>query len=301
MMLDQGISILSKLKNRSKILNIPYQQMLLLFFQEEFLRRLSKSLYMENFILKGGLFIYTLTHFQSRPTVDIDFSLNHLDSDLKTLNEIVSEILLTPTGYNHLVHFEIVKVEQISQHRKYPGVSFQLMASINQIKVPFDIDIGIGDIIVPKAQMRQIQTQLEGYQSPIVNTSSIESIIAEKFDAIIQRLELTGRMKDFYDIYFLIHLFDFDGKLIGSAIKQTLNNRGTKLTPERYLRFESLIKDPLIIQRWLNFIGNMKGEDLSFHEVLISISNFLKPLIKSIINDEQLHLEWKSKDQQWIL
>lgn len=298
-MVDQGASILAILKNRSKSLNIPYQQMLLLFFQEEFLRRLSKSTYVEYFVLKGGLFIYTLTHFQSRPTVDIDFGLSHLDSQLESLNIIISEIILIPTGYNHLIHFEIVKAEQISRHRKYPGVSFQIMASINQIRVPFDIDIGMGDIIVPSAQMRQIQTQLNGYDSPIINTSSIESVIAEKFDAIVQRLELTGRMKDFYDIYYLVHLFDFDAKIMGSALKETFNNRGTKLTLERYLRFENLMNDPLISKRWLNFTRNIKGQELSFHEVISSISIFLKPITKSIINEEESLLKWNSKDQQW--
>ena len=66
------------------------------------------------------------------------------------------------------------------------------------------LDIGVGDVIVPNAQRRNIQTQFDGYEKPEILTYSLESTIAEKFDAILQRLELTGRMKVFYDIYYII-------------------------------------------------------------------------------------------------
>ena len=79
-MSDIGASILAKLKNKAKSTGMPYQQCLQLFFQEEFLRRLSKSKYSENLILKGGIFIYTLTNFESRATVDIDFLLRHMSN-----------------------------------------------------------------------------------------------------------------------------------------------------------------------------------------------------------------------------
>jgi len=64
--MNQGTSILAKLKNKAKASGISYQHCLQLFFQEEFLRRLSKSRFVENFVLKGGLYIYTLTGFESR-------------------------------------------------------------------------------------------------------------------------------------------------------------------------------------------------------------------------------------------
>ena len=72
-MADMAASVLAKLKNKAKSSGISYQQCLQLFFQEEFLRRLAGSKYAENFVLKGGLFIYTLTNFESRATVDVDF------------------------------------------------------------------------------------------------------------------------------------------------------------------------------------------------------------------------------------
>lgn len=87
--------------------------------------------------------------------------------------------------------------EDISPQRKYHGISTQIIAQIKNVRVPFNIDIGVGDIIFPRAEERTINTQLPDFEAPIIKTYSLESTIAEKFDAILQRFELTGRMKDF--------------------------------------------------------------------------------------------------------
>ncbi|MCM1316092.1 MAG: nucleotidyl transferase AbiEii/AbiGii toxin family protein [Clostridiales bacterium] len=78
-----------------------------------------------------------------------------------------------------------------------------------------------------QAEQRKINTQLPNFDAPLIKTYSLESTIAEKLDAILQRFELTGRMKDFYDIYHLSRIFDFEGAKLQSAIFETLQHRGT--------------------------------------------------------------------------
>jgi predicted nucleotidyltransferase component of viral defense system len=205
-MTDLGASILAKLKNKAKASNINFQQILQLFFQEEFLRRLSKSTYAENLILKGGFFIYTLTNFQSRTTVDIDFMIRAIDNSSERMDKVIAEILSVPSGLNEVVIMEVGKSTPIAIQREYHGTSCQIMGHINKVRVPFSIDIGVGDVIVPKPEKRVIQTQLDGYDAPEIYTYSLESTIAEKFDAILQRFELTGRMKDFTTFIILLIL-----------------------------------------------------------------------------------------------
>lgn len=103
-MADKAASVLAKLKNKARAAGISYQQCLQLFFQEEFLRRLAASPYAENFVLKGGLFIYTLTNFESRATVDVDFLMRGLNNDLARMDAILAEILAVETG-NDFVTF----------------------------------------------------------------------------------------------------------------------------------------------------------------------------------------------------
>lgn len=200
--MDMGASVLAKLANKSKTSGKPLQLHLQLFCQEEFLRRLALSPYADNFILKGGLFIYALTNFESRATVDVDFLLKQLPGTIDPLQEIIEAILSVDTG-NDFITFTSHGFEEISLHRKYRGVSFQLIGHIKNTRTPFNVDIGIGDVIVPGVEKRLLPVQLDDFQVPMVATYSIESTIAEKFDAILQRLQLTSRMKDFYDIYYL--------------------------------------------------------------------------------------------------
>lgn len=201
-MADVAASVLAKLRNKAKASGISYQQCLQLFVQEEFLRKLSKSGCEDTLILKGGLFIYTLTNFESRATIDVDFLLRGYSNSIDDVKELICKIIDTPTG-NDYIEMRAKGFEEISPQRKYHGISTQIIAQIKNVRVPFNVDIGVGDIIVPRAEERTINTQLPDFEAPVIKTYSLESTIAEKFDAILQRFELTGRMKDFYDIYYL--------------------------------------------------------------------------------------------------
>lgn len=297
-MADLAASVLAKLKNKAKASGISYQQCLQLFFQEEFLRRLAASKYAENFVLKGGLFIYTLTNFESRATVDVDFLMRGLNNDLVRMDEIIAEILAVPTG-NDFVTFKTSKAEPIALQRKYHGVSMQITGYIKNVRVPFNVDIGVGDIIIPHPERRSIQTQLDGYEKPEILTYSLESTIAEKFDAILQRFELTGRMKDFYDIYFLSRTFDFDGLKLQTAIQETLQNRGTAYEKESFNRVIALADDEDMQTKWRFFLKTLSNPEISFQDIMMGIRRFLEPVWEAILKQDELLAVWHSDHAEW--
>lgn len=297
-MADLAASVLAKLKNKAKASGISYQQCLQLFFQEEFLRRLAASKYAENFVLKGGLFIYTLTNFESRATVDVDFLMRGLNNDLVRMDEIIAEILAVPTG-NDFVTFKTSKAEPIALQRKYHGVSMQITGYIKNVRVPFNVDIGVGDIIIPHPERRSIQTQLDGYEKPEILTYSLESTIAEKFDAILQRFELTGRMKDFYDIYYLSRTFDFDGLKLQTAIQETLQNRGTAYEKESFNRVIALADDEDMQTKWRFFLKTLGNPEISFQDIMMGIQRFLAPVWEAILKQNELLAVWHSDHAEW--
>lgn len=137
---DKAASVLAELKNKAKVSGISYQQCLQLFVQEEFLRKLSKSGYEDNLILKGGLFIYTLTNFESRATVDVDFLLRSASNSVEDVKELIEEIINTTTG-NDYIAMTAKGFEEISPQRKYHGISAQIIAQIKKVRVPFNVDI----------------------------------------------------------------------------------------------------------------------------------------------------------------
>jgi len=297
-MADVAASVLARLKNKAKADGISYQQCLQLFLQEEFLRKLSLSKYRDNLILKGGLFIYTLTNFESRATVDVDFMLQGLPNDVAYMDKIISEILAIPTG-NDYISFKAQPSGPIAANRKYHGVSTQITGFIKNVRVPFSIDIGVGDIIVPKAKTRTVQTQLDGFNAPEIMTYSLESTIAEKLDAILQRFELTGRMKDFYDIYYLSQSFDFDGRKLQEAISKTLHNRATDYNPDSFKRIEALVKDENMQIKWRHFLRTLHDSSIPFIQVMNGISLFIEPIWTALVNKEFFDKKWDANIKQW--
>ena len=256
------------------------------------------SKYAENFVLKGGLFIYTLTNFESRATVDVDFLMRGLNNDLARMDEIIAEILAVDTG-NDFVTFKAGKTEPIALQRKYHGVSTQITGYIKNVRVPFNVDIGVGDVIVPSAERRNIQTQLEGYDKPEILTYSMESTIAEKFDAILQRFELTGRMKDFYDIFYLSRSFDFEGLKLQTAIQETLKNRGTAYEKDSFDRVLTLAEDEDMQVKWRYFLKTLGNPDMAFADVMEGIKTFLLPVWEAITTEEELQMLWSTKSETW--
>ena len=297
-MTDMAASVLARLKNKAKTGGISYQQCLQLFFQEEFLRKLSASKYKDNLILKGGLFIYTLTNFESRATIDVDFMLRGLSNDMVRMDEIIAEILAVPTG-NDFITFKALPTEPIAANREYHGVSTQITGYIKNVRVPLSVDIGVGDVIVPGAKARTIKTQLEGFDAPEIMTYSVESTIAEKLDAILQRFELTGRMKDFYDIYYLSQTFNFDGLKLQTAIAETLRNRGTDYSADSFHRITALVNDENMQVRWRHFLRTLHNPDIPFSQVMDGIAAFIEPVWDAFIKGNKFQKQWDASAMNW--
>lgn len=296
--MDTGASVIARLKNKAKETGKPFQLHLQLFCQEEFLRRLAASCYAENLVLKGGLFIYTLTNFESRATVDIDFLLQQFPGRIEDIKRMVDEIISVDSG-NDFITFTSRGFETISPQRGYTGVSFQLVGQIKNTRTPFDVDFDVGDIIIPMPRKRTIPVQLDGFGAPEVLTYSLESTIAEKFDALLQRLELTSRMKDIYDICYLSSIFDFDGWALRQAIFEALQNRGTAYERGSFNRVIALAGNKDIQVRWRQYLRRLKMTELPLEEVMVCIDRFLRPAWDAILSEEELFMQWDCKTATW--
>lgn len=297
-MADIAASVLARLKNKAQISGRSYQLCLQLFCQEEFLRRLEKSKYAENLVLKGGLFIYSLTDFDSRVTVDIDFLLRQMPNTSERLKNVLEEIVATPTG-NDFITFEIKDVAPISVTKKYAGIGASVVARIKNTRTPFSIDFGVGDVIVPTQEKRKIPTQLSDFDAPTVNTYSLETTIAEKIDAILSLMEFSSRMKDYYDLYYLANKFDFDGATLTEALKKTFENRGRKFTVEQFEQVMAFGSDDAMQKKWKAFCRKINTKIDDFDTVLNLIKEFLTEPYKAAVENADFHLKWSVEKQIW--
>lgn len=295
---DLEASVLARLKRKAKESGKSLQLLLQLFCQEEFLRRLSRSKYADYLVLKGGMFIYALSNYASRSTTDIDFLLRQQPGAIADIQKMIEEIISIDTE-NKYIQLTSQSYETISLQRKYKGVSFQLVGQIKNTKTPFNIDVGIGDVIVPDLGRFTIPMQLEDFKPTTILTYSLESTIAEKYEALIQRLQLTSRMKDIYDIYYLSNQFDFDGNRLQQAIWQTLLNRGTFYEDDSLDKVIALSSDPEIQVRWRQFLQRTKLPELELSHVFLGIEHFLRPVWNSITQSEMNDRSWSARTGTW--
>ncbi len=297
-MADIAASVLARLKNKAAESGRSYQLCLQLFCQEEFLRRLEKSKYAENLVLKGGLFLYSLTDFDSRVTVDVDFLLRKVPNTPEQLKPVLEEIISTPTG-NDFITFEIKEIAPIAVAKKYAGIGASIVARIKNTRTPFSIDFCVGDVIIPKQEKRQIPTQLPDFESPTVNTYSVETTVAEKLDAILSLMEFSSRMKDYYDLYYIANKFDFDGGVLTEALKKTFSNREHSFTLEQFEQVMSFADDSAMQKKWKAFCRKIDTKTDDFNTVLRTIKKFLTEPYTSAVEDLNFVESWSASNGMW--
>lgn len=164
--------------------------------------------------------------------------LINISNEIETIENVVNSILEIKTN-NDFVYFDLKSCELIQELQKYSGIRVHLIGKIGNTKTPLSLDIGVGDQIVPHLYLRKLRVLLDENEKPSLLTYSLETIIAEKLDAIIYFMEANGRMKDFYDIYYLAKNYNFDSLVLRNAMAMTFRVRESK--------FEMIVLTQLIV------------------------------------------------------
>lgn len=118
------------------------------------MRRLEKSKYAENLVLKGGLFIYSVTDFDSRVTMDVDFLLRRVPNTPEQMKKVLEEIIATSTG-NDFVTFEIKDIAPIAVAKKYAGIGASLVAKIKNTEDTIQYRLRCGGCYCTKSRKAQ--------------------------------------------------------------------------------------------------------------------------------------------------
>jgi predicted nucleotidyltransferase component of viral defense system len=175
--------------------------------------------------------------------------------------------------------FDTVKISvaEIMEQRRYAGLQIKIPASLGTMRQIMKIDIGFGDVVTPSPSMMTSPTLLD-MDAPEIKAYSPETVIAEKFEAMIDLAESNSRMKDFYDVYQLLSKHRFDAETLQMAVKQTFKNRKTALQRNHPLFESSFADNPDRNQLWERFIQRSKlDESVSFQEAMRVIRVFLMP------------------------
>jgi len=256
-----------------------HQLLLLRYFQERFLYRLSKSQYSEHFCLKGAAFLYALEGERSRVTKDIDFLGVHIQATHRSIRQAIAEICEISHKEDG-VSFDLtsLELEDIVKDGNYQGIRTGITAHLDRTKQRLQIDIGFGDVVVP-APMEMTYPVILEMEAPIIIAYSIESTLAEKFEAMIALSEINTRMKDFYDVYHLLKNHSVNMVILEEAIRQTFERRGTLAQKDHSLYEDTFHLNEERNARWKAFLRKAKLDmGLEFSTVMPFINSHLKPI-----------------------
>jgi len=285
-------SIRQKLKNRAAQDKRTFAELLQYYAMERFLFRLTQSRHAERFILKGALMLRVWQAPEIRPTMDIDL-LGNTSNDIGLICSQISDIVSFETNDGLIFDPDTIRGEAIKEDADYEGVRVRFTGTLDGARVHMQIDIGFGDVIHPDPVISELPTVLDG-PAPKLSCYSRESVIAEKFEAMIKLGELNSRMKDFYDIWLLSRQFDFESTSLARAIQLTLENRGTEI-PEVITAFtEEFISNKQ--KQWQAFCNRLKQDHIptDFSEIVTSIKTFIKPLILMPSTENTFPSHWSA-------
>ena len=292
---DVGASVRQRLLNQSREQGRPFQELLQYFAMERFLYRLSKSPSSSRFVLKGALLLTAWRAPQSRPTIDIDLAgttSNELDHIADLIGE-VCEVVAEPDG----VEFNRASIEasRIKEDADYEGVRVRFHATLAKARIPMQIDIGFGDVIVPGPTEVEYPTLLD-FPAPLLRAYPKEAVIAEKLEALTKLGLLNSRMKDYYDLALLSRMYVFEGENLIEAIVATFARRGTSIEAEPVGLTVAFYADPARAIQWRAFVRRSRfTQELGDLEKLVAeVRRFAFPILKAAIGERPFRVRWQA-------
>ena len=293
---NSAASVRQRLLNHSKTKQKPFNEILQYYAMERFLYRLSLSQHKNKFVLKGALMLRIWNALESRPTMDIDM-LGKTSNEAENIIQQIKEILFVEVIEDG-IYFDAatLQAEQIKEDADYHGIRVLFKGSLDKAKIHMQIDIGFGDVVYPLPEESVMPTILD-LPAPELIAYSKESVIAEKFEAMIKLGSLNSRMKDFYDIWILSRQFDFHGTDLTEAIRLTFDNRSTSIPVEIEAFSEQFIKSKQI--QWTAFAKRINQEHVpvQFQDIISGLQSFLYPLASALSNQNPIPKKWSCANQ----
>jgi len=246
---------------------------------ERLLYRLSISPYADEFLLKGAMLFVLWENRPHRPTRDVDllFLENYDSEQLTEVFRRVAHLGVPPDGLRF--DADTVQAVEIREENAYGGIRIKMLGFIGNARIPIQIDVGLGDSVYPSPAWTEFATLL-GFPAPRIRVYPVETVVAEKFQAIVELGNRNSRMKDFFDILYLQKRFEFSGMELQEAIKQTFRRRRTDLPtglPDGLS--ESFSANPLKQKLWAAFLGkNRLSAETDLTRVCQQIAEFVLPV-----------------------
>lgn len=279
-------SIQARLRTIAEQEKTAYQIILVRYFTERLMYRLSVSLYKNDFCLKGGALLYAYDQESSRPTMDLDLlglGISNDQEQMKAVFQTICKVDCPEDGVSFL--HETITTGEIKKEGRYSGVRIKIDGRLGNIRQMSQVDLGFGDIVTP-APVEMTYPTLIPLPEPKILAYSMETVIAEKFEAMVSLAAQNSRMKDFYDIYKLLSNYEINDAVLKTAITNTFKKRQTPIERNHVLFLSEFTESPKRQLEWSAFLRKMRRftemEYLAFDEVMRVIRSRLEPIYAAL-------------------
>ena len=294
--INLAASVRQRLTNLARQQQEDFQLVLTRYVLERLLYRLSRSEYRDVFVLKGAMLFQLWANQPHRPTRDLDL-LGHGEDSIARFVTIFQEICGLPVEDDGLVFLApSVHGERIKEDQEYEGLRLRMSCRLENARIPIQIDIGFGDVVMPAAADVTYPVLLD-FPAPVLPAYSRESVVAEKFHAMVVLGIANSRMKDFYDLWILARQFEFQGPMLCNAIRATFERRRTMIPGDPPLALSpDFSHDPRKLVQWRAFLGKGRLETgkTGLGDVVGDLRGFLLPVIVAITTKTPLPMYWPS-------
>lgn len=268
--------------NLSRSTGRPFESLLVHYALERLLYRLTRTEHAERFVLKGAMLLTTWLEIPLRATRDIDF-LGFGEPSAEGMLQVFRDVLAVEGKDSVVFDVEGLKVDRIREEAAYGGLRLQTTALIDKARVKVTIDIGFGDATEPGIEEMDYPALLD-LPAPRLRTYARETVIAEKFQAMVDLGRANTRLKDFYDIWVLSRLFAFDDDRLARALAATFARRGTALPTEAPDALTpGFSGDPEKQAQWRAFIENVAEDPGGLDDVVAALAAFIMPHARSAV------------------
>jgi len=292
---DIGHSIFQRLLNQARNQGEDFNLLLLRYGIERLLYRLSISPHAKEFVLKGASLFLVWKGQSYRVTKDADL-LGFGQADPETLSAVFQELCRIPCDDDG-VNFQpdTVRAIPIREDQEYDGIRVTLEGVLHEARIPLQIDIGFGDVITPAPEKITFPTLLDA-PAPELRAYPRYTVVAEKFESMVRLGMANSRMKDFYDVWLLSTLFEFEGPVLSEAVRNTLERRSTPLPDGLPVALTDEFRNDMQKQtQWRAFLRKARPEPLAgdLDTVIGDVVVFLKPIIEALLNNKPIEGTWK--------
>ena len=295
---DVPASVRSRLRNLARHRNVDFNLLLERYAAERFLYRLSSSDEADRFTLKGAALYRVWTEQELWPTRDVDF-LGAGPDDHATMRSALQAICRMPCPEDGVVFDPAsIRIDDIRRERRYGGLRARILGKLGRAQLHVQVDVGFGDVITPGREKQDYPTLLD-LPVPHVWTYPGETLVAEKFEAMVDLGVTNSRVKDLWDLSCLARLFAFDGATLRAAIDGTFRRRQTRLADARPLALlPDYYEDTARAARWhvlRRQVGTSPNGPAQLVDAGEELRRFLGPVCESLIDDRPFTLVWPAK------